>query len=68
MSKEPATASALPEMESPCVQICTIDVATGLCAGCGRTRHEIAIWSSINSAERRKIMLELPARQKTLKR
>jgi hypothetical protein len=68
MSHEPAKASSLPEMESPCVKTCTIDMATGLCAGCGRTRNEIAVWSSISSTERRRIMMELPARQKTLKR
>lgn len=51
-------------MESPCVKICVIDQASGLCTGCLRTRGEIAVWSSITSAERRKIMSELPKRQK----
>ncbi len=68
MSNEPAKASVLPEMESPCVKTCTIDTVSGLCTGCGRTRNEIAMWTSISSAERRKIMNELPARQKTQKR
>ncbi|MEQ1670572.1 MAG: DUF1289 domain-containing protein [Hyphomicrobium sp.] len=51
-------------MESPCVKICVIDDATGLCTGCLRTRGEIAVWSSITSAERRRIMSELPLRPK----
>ncbi|MBK9078253.1 MAG: DUF1289 domain-containing protein [Hyphomicrobium sp.] len=55
-------------MESPCVKTCTIDTVSGLCTGCGRTRNEIAMWTSISSAERRKIMNELPSRQKNLKR
>jgi predicted Fe-S protein YdhL (DUF1289 family) len=52
-------------METPCVQVCEIDNITGLCKGCGRTRGEIARWASITSEERRKIMSELPSRQKT---
>lgn len=51
-------------MESPCVKICVIDKASGTCTGCGRTLGEIAVWSSITSADRRRIMSELPARLK----
>lgn len=54
-------------MESPCNKTCTIDLKSGLCIGCGRTRHEIGMWSSITSAERRRIMAELPARLKSSK-
>ncbi len=53
------------QMESPCTKVCTIDMTNGLCAGCGRTRGEIASWTSITSAERRAIMAELPQRLKT---
>ena len=53
-----------PDIESPCVKICVIDEESGLCTGCNRTRREIASWSSISNAERRKIMSELTARQK----
>ena len=53
-------------MESPCTKVCTIDMTTELCAGCGRTRGEIASWTSISSAERRAIMAELPQRLKTM--
>jgi uncharacterized protein len=49
-------------METPCVSICDIDRASGLCRGCGRTIAEIASWSSLSSSERRRIMDELPAR------
>ena len=51
-------------MESPCVDICTIDQATRLCAGCGRSIDEISRWTSMGSAERRRIMNELAGRLK----
>jgi uncharacterized protein len=50
-------------MESPCIKICTIDLATGLCAGCFRSRGEIAGWTAMTDTERRRIMNELPARR-----
>ena len=51
-------------MESPCVKICVMDEITGLCTGCGRTRGEIAMWSSTTDSERRRIMAELASRQR----
>jgi uncharacterized protein len=56
---EPAGA----RMESPCVDVCEIDRTTGLCLGCRRTIGEIATWSSMTSAERRRIIAELPDRK-----
>lgn len=50
-------------MDSPCVDICTMDPVTGLCAGCARTLTEIATWSQMGDLERRRIMAELPARR-----
>jgi uncharacterized protein len=50
-------------MESPCVDICEIDRIMGLCLGCRRTIGEIAGWSAMTSAERQRIMAELPARK-----
>ena len=51
------------EIESPCVQICTIHPDTGLCIGCHRTAAEIGGWSRMASDERRRIMAVLPERQ-----
>jgi predicted Fe-S protein YdhL (DUF1289 family) len=48
---------------SPCINVCTMDAATRLCAGCGRTLDEIARWGAMSDAERAAIMRELPARQ-----
>jgi predicted Fe-S protein YdhL (DUF1289 family) len=50
-------------MESPCTNVCVIDPGTGLCQGCGRTLEEIAAWTSLSPAERRRIMDEVSARQ-----
>jgi uncharacterized protein len=50
-------------MESPCVDVCEIDRTTGLCLGCRRTIDEIASWAAMTSAERRRIIAELPARK-----
>jgi predicted Fe-S protein YdhL (DUF1289 family) len=51
-------------MESPCVDICTIDPATRRCVGCQRTIDEISRWASMDAAERHRIMAELPSRPK----
>jgi predicted Fe-S protein YdhL (DUF1289 family) len=49
-------------VETPCVNICLLDPATGACLGCGRTLAEIAGWASMSDAERRAVMAALPAR------
>lgn len=51
------------KVSSPCVSVCEIDPATGLCAGCARTIHEIAAWSSLTEQQRLAIMAVLPARR-----
>jgi predicted Fe-S protein YdhL (DUF1289 family) len=49
-------------VESPCNKVCTVDPASSLCVGCGRTLAEIAGWLGLSVAERRRIMIELPRR------
>lgn len=56
------------EIASPCVKICLIHPEAGLCAGCLRTRDEIAMWSRYTDAERAEIMEALPDRRATLVR
>jgi predicted Fe-S protein YdhL (DUF1289 family) len=59
---------AVPEsIESPCILICTVDPQAGLCTGCGRTLDEIAGWSAMTPATRRRIMDELPERRAAAK-
>jgi uncharacterized protein len=49
-------------IETPCIRVCTVHPALRLCAGCGRTLDEIAGWIGLSSAERARIMTQLPAR------
>ncbi|WEJ99818.1 MAG: DUF1289 domain-containing protein [Candidatus Sphingomonas phytovorans] len=53
-------------LESPCVNICEMDAATGLCVGCARTIDEIAGWSSGSTAWRDAVMAALPERMAIL--
>jgi predicted Fe-S protein YdhL (DUF1289 family) len=49
-------------IESPCVNICTLDARSGICLGCGRNIDEIAQWTAMTAAERSRVMRELPTR------
>ncbi len=55
-------------IESPCILICSIDMKSGYCFGCGRTCDEIGSWMTYSSEERRAIMDELPERLETVER
>jgi predicted Fe-S protein YdhL (DUF1289 family) len=55
-------------IESPCILVCSIDMNTGYCFGCGRTRDEISAWITMTSQARRAVMAELPARLATVER
>lgn len=59
---------AAPVVKSPCILVCSIDTATGYCFGCGRTRDEIAAWTSYTDAERDAVMATLPDRLATVVR
>ncbi|SHM29028.1 DUF1289 domain-containing protein [Rhizobacter sp. OV335] len=45
-------AAAVP---SPCVNICRMDAASGLCVGCWRTIDEIAAWSKMDDNGKRQV-------------
>lgn len=49
-------------MESPCINVCVIEPASGECSGCRRTLQEIAAWASLDDEGRRRVIRELPAR------
>lgn len=55
-------------IESPCILVCSIDMKTGYCFGCGRTSGEIGDWLTMSPRERRDLMEILPARVATLER
>ena len=48
-------------IETPCIKVCVMDSASGLCRGCGRTLDEIARWGSLTDLERDEILSQLPA-------
>ena len=48
--------------DSPCIRLCHIDPASGLCAGCLRTLDEIAGWASFSEDQRRAINASLAGR------
>ncbi|NTG46857.1 DUF1289 domain-containing protein [Agrobacterium rhizogenes] len=55
-------------MLTPCILVCSIDLNTGYCFGCGRTREEIGGWMTYSDAERFDIMQVLPDRLATVER
>lgn len=57
---EKASGVALAEVvPSPCISVCRMDAATGLCEGCWRTLDEIARWSTASDDDKRGIWDEL---------
>jgi uncharacterized protein len=42
-------------MPSPCISVCRMNEASGLCEGCFRTLEEIACWSTLGEAGKREI-------------
>jgi len=50
-------------LRSPCVNVCVLDAARGICSGCGRTLDEIARWGGMSDAERDEIMDRLAGRK-----
>lgn len=65
MSQPPVPSPARPprSIATPCVMVCTVDGASGLCLGCLRTLAEIATWSRMSDEERATIMSELEGRR-----
>ena len=55
-------------IESPCNLVCSIDLKTGYCFGCGRTGQEIAAWVNYTPAMRREIMDTLSDRMELIER
>lgn len=51
---------------SPCISVCVMDAASGLCQGCWRTLDEIAAWSAMTDGGKRAVWA-LIAQRATLK-
>lgn len=60
---ERMTATPPKAIATPCVQVCMVDGASGLCLGCFRTLPEIAGWSRFTPEERAELMISLPSRR-----
>ena len=50
------------DVSSPCIKVCNIDAASGLCEGCHRGLEEIASWSGYSAAQKRALLALLPSR------
>lgn len=48
---------------SPCINLCKMDPASGVCAGCYRTLDEIAAWSGLDDRRRDAILTNVAARR-----
>jgi uncharacterized protein len=57
------TADALSPVPSPCISVCRLDEATGLCIGCLRTLDEIAAWSTLDDAGKRAVWQAIATRR-----
>ena len=51
------------EIDSPCIDICTIDRNSGECIGCGRTVEEVRNWTNFNNLKKKQILENLNARK-----
>lgn len=57
-----ARASVARDVPSPCLSVCRMDMASGLCEGCLRTLDEIAGWSRADDEAKRRIWQAIDAR------
>jgi len=48
---------------SPCINVCRMDEASGLCEGCLRTIGEIAAWGGMADGDKRALWQELERRR-----
>lgn len=46
----------MPHPPSPCTNLCTVDPATDVCRGCGRTMDEIARWGWMTAEEKTNVL------------
>ena len=48
--------------DSPCVHICLMDYAQGLCIGCHRTLDEITYWATYSTARKNEVLAAVAQR------
>ena len=54
------------DVTSPCIDVCRMDVRTGLCEGCLRTLDEIAAWGALTGPMKREVLAAIEARRAAL--
>ena len=63
----PSPAPGAPELQSPvpspCINVCQMEPATGLCRGCLRTIDEIVAWGSAGDDAKRAVWAEIRRRE-----
>jgi predicted Fe-S protein YdhL (DUF1289 family) len=57
------TSSPQAPVPSPCISVCRMHAASGLCEGCLRTIDEIAAWSTLDEDAKRSVWLLIEQRQ-----
>lgn len=51
---------------SPCINVCKMSPATGLCEGCLRTIDEIVAWGRADDAYKRAVWAEIRRREQQI--
>ena len=49
------------EIDSPCIDICTIDRDSGECIGCGCTVEKVRNWANFDNLKKKQILENLNA-------
>ena len=49
-------------LPSPCISVCRMDAASGLCEGCMRTLDEIAAWGMMDHTAKRAVWKQIEQR------
>jgi predicted Fe-S protein YdhL (DUF1289 family) len=55
------------DVTSPCINVCRMNDATGLCEGCLRTLDEIACWSGYTREEKLAVRARAEARRRAVR-
>lgn len=55
--------SADQQVRSPCVSVCALD-AEDICVGCYRSAREITVWTSLDNAAKREVIVRAAERAK----
>lgn len=55
-------------VRSPCVKVCELDPANGLCRGCHRTRDERDWWVAYSDSQQRDVLQRCAQRRAVLAR